>query len=64
MDSIMLSIAEMRRFPHMTGQNERFCPKLVRLKGNNRVGYKMSGTTLARVGKGGKADNTYCIAGR
>jgi hypothetical protein len=26
MDGITLSIAEMRRFSYMTGQNEGFCP--------------------------------------
>jgi hypothetical protein len=31
MDGMTLSIAEMRRFPHMTGQNESFRPKAFHL---------------------------------
>ena len=46
MDGITPSIAEMRRFPYMTGKNERLCPKPVRLNENDRVGFRSSAYTL------------------
>ena len=43
MDGITLSIAEMRRFPYMTGKNERFCPSGLQGQWRNRtpIGGKM-----------------------